>query len=100
MGAIIAAQIVTWVCNILTVILFIRSVLSWIVYSGNQYSRELHKIYDVLGRITEPVVAPVRKLLSRFVRPGPMDLAPMVTFFLILIVRRVVTAILYAAAFR
>ena len=99
MGAILAAQIITWICNILILILVVRSILSWIVYSGNQYSRGLHRAYDVLGQITEPIVAPVRRLMSRFVRTGPMDFAPMVAFFLILIIRRIVVAILYAVAF-
>jgi YggT family protein len=69
-------------------------VLSWIVYSGNQYSQTLHRIYDVLGSITEPLVAPVRRLLARFVRTGPVDFAPMVTFILIIIVRRILLAII------
>ncbi|MDR0874644.1 MAG: YggT family protein [Clostridiales Family XIII bacterium] len=99
MGAYFAATVVSWVCNILTLILVVRSVLSWIVYSGNQYNRTLHRIYDVLGQITEPLVAPVRRLLSRFVRTGPIDFAPMATFILIIIVRRIVVAILLAIAY-
>jgi YggT family protein len=98
MGAMFAATVVSWVCNILTFILVARSILSWIVYSGNQYNRTLHKIYNVLGTITEPIVAPVRRLLERFVRTGPVDFAPMAAFILILIVRRILVAILLALA--
>jgi YggT family protein len=98
MGAIFAAQVVSWVCNILILILVVRSVLSWIVYSGNQYNRTLHRIYDVLGAITEPIVAPVRRLIARFVRTGPVDFAPMAAFFLIIIIRRILVAILIALA--
>ena len=99
MGAIIAARIISWICNILVLILLVRSVLSWIVYSGNQYSKSLHQLYDVLGKITEPIVSPVRRLLSRFVRTGSIDIAPIVTFFIILIVERIVVSILYSTAF-
>ena len=98
MGALIAARIISWICNILVLILVVRSVLSWIVYSGNQYSKGLHQLYNVLGKITEPIVSPVRRLLSRFVRQGPVDFAPMVTFFIILIVERIVVSFLYAVA--
>lgn len=98
MGAILLAQIITWVCNILVFILIIRSVLSWIVYSGYQYNSTLHRVYDVLGAITEPIVSPVRRLLSRYFRMGPVDFAPVVTFFIILILRRVLVAIIIAVA--
>ena len=93
MGALLAVQIISWICNILIYVLIARSFLSWIVYSGNQYNSKLHQIYNVLGQITEPLVSPVRRLMSRFVRTGPMDFAPIVTFFIILIVRRILIGI-------
>ncbi|GHU66794.1 YggT family protein [Clostridia bacterium] len=96
LGVIFVYQIVSWVCNILTLILIARSILSWIVYSGYQYNRTLHQIYDVLGKITEPIVAPVRRLINRFVRPGSIDFAPMATFLIILIVENILLAILRA----
>lgn len=94
MGALFAIQIISWVCRILIYILIARSVLSWIVYSGNQYNSKLHKAYNVLGQITEPLVSPVRNLMARFIRPGPMDFAPIVTFFIIIIVQRILTGII------
>ena len=98
MVLIILAQIITWVSNILIIILLARSVLSWIIYSGIRYNQDLAKLFQFLTGITEPIVAPVRRFISRFVNTGMLDLAPLVTFFLIIIISRILTGILYALA--
>jgi len=98
MVLIILAQIITWVSNILIIILLARSVLSWIIYSGIRYNQDLAKLFRFLTGITEPIVAPVRRFISRFVNTGMLDLAPLVTFFLIIIISRILTGILYALA--
>ena len=92
----ILAQIISWVCNILILILLARSVLSWVVFSGYRRNPTLMKIYQVLTDITEPIVAPLRRLISRFVRPGPVDFAPLLAFFLLIIISRILTRILIA----
>ena len=95
------AGLVSWVCNIFIFILFIRSVLSWIVYSGNRYDpriRSLQKVFMFLSGITEPVVAPVRRLISRFVRTGPFDFAPVATIVLLIIVRSILVRIFISIA--
>jgi len=98
MGFVIAAGLITWVCNIFIVILLARSVLSWFVYSGGRYNNWVRRLYMFLSGITEPVVAPVRRFLSRFIRVGNIDLAPLATFFIIIIVSRILTGILIAMA--
>ena len=95
---IILAQIVIWISNVLIIILLARSVLSWVVYYGNRYNSGLGRVFQILTNITEPIVAPVRRLISRFVNTGSLDLAPLATFFLIILVSRILTAILYALA--
>jgi uncharacterized protein YggT (Ycf19 family) len=85
----IIAQIISAVCNVLIFMLLARSVLSWIVYSGNQYNPTLGRIFQFLTSVTEPVVAPVRRLISRFFNTRSVDFAPVVTFFIIIIVQRI-----------
>ncbi|MDR3304565.1 MAG: YggT family protein [Clostridiales Family XIII bacterium] len=88
--------IIRVVAEVLIAMLFIRSVLSWVVYSGNQYNRNssiFTKIYDLFGVFTEPVVAPVRRFLSRF-NTGPFDFAPLAAMILIIIVERILIRIL------
>jgi len=95
----ILAQIVVWISNILIIILLIRSVLSWVVYSGTRYNSSIGRVFRILTDITEPIVAPVRRLISRFVNTGMLDLAPLVSFYLIIIISRILTTILYALAY-
>ena len=92
------AHLVYWVCQILIFILIARAILSWIVYYGRQYNSPFGRIHNVLSAITEPIVAPVRRLISRFINTGPIDIAPIATFFIIMIVSRILTAIFMGMA--
>ena len=94
----ILAQLVYWICQILIFVLIARAILSWIVYFGRQFNTPIGRIYHVLSTITEPIVAPVRRLISRFINTGPIDIAPLATFFIIMIISRVLTAILLGLA--
>ena len=95
---IILAQLVYWVCQILIIILIARAVLSWVVIYGRQFNSPLGRIYHILSAITEPIVAPVRRLISRFINTGPIDIAPLATFIIIMIIRVILTAILLGLA--
>jgi YggT family protein len=72
-----------------------RAILSWVV---NPYTSRpgspLVQIYNLLGVITEPVVAPIRKLMSRF-NTGPMDFSIFVAMIILIFLERIVTRILY-----
>ena len=94
----ILAHIVSWVCQILILILIARAILSWIVYYGRRYNSPLNRIHNILYAITEPIVAPIRRLISRFINTGPVDIAPLAAFFIIMIISRVLTAILMGLA--
>jgi len=94
----ILAQIVSWICNILILILLVRSVLSWVVFYGYRQNPQLVGLYRLLSGITEPIVAPVRRLISRFVNTGSLDLAPLATFFILIIISRILVRIFIALA--
>jgi len=94
----ILGQLVYWICNILIFVLIARSILSWLVYYGRQYNTPLGRIFQFLTALTEPLVAPVRRFISRFINTGPIDFAPLATFFIIMIISRILTAILYGLA--
>ena len=87
---IILIGIVTWICNILIILLLIRSALSWVVYFGGRRSAGITQAYRIITRLTEPVVRPVRNFISRFVPTGPIDFAPLATFLIILLILFVV----------
>ena len=95
MGFIVLAHIINIVSNILCLLILARAVLSWVVRYG-KYNSTLNRIFEIVTSLTEPLIAPVRRLLSRFMNIGPLDLAPIVTFFIIVIISRIVTSILVA----
>lgn len=71
-------------------------VMSFVVAS-NPYS-SAGRFYQILVRITDPVVAPFRKLLSRF-NTGALDLSPMLAMIGVEIIARVIIRILIMFAY-
>ena len=65
------------VVRIIQALLFLRAVLSW--FPKTYTSR----VSYILADLTEPVVAPVRKILSRMVPGGIMDFSFLVTFLVL-----------------
>lgn len=81
---------VSWFADILVFLLLARAVLSWFIRGpyGNVY-----KIYQMICGITEPIVAPCRKL-SEKLNTGMLDLSVFFAFFLVAIVRKLLIMLL------
>ena len=77
--------------DFISIALLARAVLSWFLMSGNKV---VMKVYDVLVFITDPVVAPCQKLLSRF-NTGPVDFSLILAYFLINIIEMILVKIIY-----
>lgn len=70
--------------NLYSVVLLLRVLASWIdPLARNPISR-------IAVLLTEPVLAPIRRLLPR---TGSVDLAPLLLFLLLIIVNRIAWAI-------
>lgn len=67
-------------CQYLIIASFI---ISWIVF----FSEKLHPSLDLLNQLSEPIIAPFRKIIPP---AGMFDLAPMIGFFLIILLENVV----------
>jgi YggT family protein len=67
--------------------LIISAILSWLLAFGvvNSHNRAVYTINDVLYRITEPLLRPIRRFVPLM---GGVDLAPLVLILLIWFVRR------------
>lgn len=65
--------------NIYMLILFVRVLLSWV--NPNPHN----PIVQILYRLTEPVLAPIRRVLPPM---GGFDLAPLVVFAAIFFLKR------------
>jgi len=77
-------DVVRWLFNILTALIFIRVLLSWmpIVRGG--------RIIEFLYAFTEPILAPIRKLIDRSPLGGPgmmLDFSPIIAIFIISLIR-------------
>ena len=61
--------------QILVYLIIGRSILSWFVRApyGN-----LYKVYNIMIQVTEPMMAPCRRLLARFGLSGTIDFSPIV----------------------
>ncbi len=70
-------QIIIILCQILSVIIFVRVILSW--FTTSPYS----PIVVFLDRITGPILAPLRRIIPRI---GMVDITPMVAIIILLII--------------
>ncbi|MDP6776465.1 MAG: YggT family protein [Candidatus Latescibacteria bacterium] len=68
------------ILDVYMVVLFIRVILSWV--SVNPYN----PMVQVLDRLTEPVLAPIRRVIPSF---GGLDLSPLVVFVGIMVLKRI-----------
>jgi YggT family protein len=66
-------------------LLIAAAIFSWLIAFNvvNTRNQFVSAVAEFLYRITEPVLAPIRRLLPNF---GGLDISPVIAFFLILLV--------------
>jgi len=74
-------DIISYLCQVLAIIIFVRAILSWFAISP--YS----PIVVFLDRITEPILAPLRRIIPRL---GMVDITPMVAIIILLLIARLI----------
>ena len=89
-------QIIDLLLSILTWIIIIQAVLSWLVAFNviNTYNDFVRQLLYALDRITEPLYRPIRRILPDF---GALDLSPLVVILIIYILRNIVLPALLGA---
>ena len=90
--AIVLIRAINWFAEILIMMLFIRCILSWFAQTPGV---PLFNAYRILVQLTEPFVAPCRKLLSSF-NTGMFDFSVLLAFFAIEFVQRILIALISA----
>ena len=65
-------------CDVLTVAIFLRAVLSWVSPGPT------NMLVSILYQVTEPLLAPLRRIIPRV---GTLDLTPMVAIILLQLIR-------------
>ncbi|MGA0065073.1 MAG: YggT family protein [Ilumatobacteraceae bacterium] len=73
--------------SLYTFLIFVRIILSWFPMNP---AGPLASVTQVLFRITEPVLGPVRRIVPSL---GPFDISPIVVVFLLGIVQRVLASV-------
>ena len=68
--------IVRYVCNVLSIIILLRVIVSW-------YTSPTNILFRFFDRITRPILAPIRRIIPRV---GPLDFSPLVAVVLIQVI--------------
>lgn len=78
------AGLISYLISLYIFAIFGRVILDWLIVGG--VMRHNHTIRDALIRITEPVLAPIR----RYARIGMIDLSPMAAILILSVIRAAV----------
>lgn len=79
------SQFVYWLFEALIIAIVARALLSWFnLAPGN-------RLTVLLEEITEPVIAPIRRVMPRM---GMLDLSPMVALFVLMLIQRLLLDVL------
>ncbi|MDD3825105.1 MAG: YggT family protein [Anaerolineae bacterium] len=84
-------RIVSLVFQAYQFLILIRVLLSWV--NVNPYGRAInHPLIDLLYRLTDPVLEPLRRLIPPI--GGMLDISPIVAMILLEVVRQVIVRLL------
>lgn len=86
----ILAQVISVTATVVTILVFVWVVISWIL-------APYHPLREALDRVVEPMLAPIRRLLPM---TGPVDFSPMILIILIELGARILSSILLSLAVR
>ena len=82
-------QILDLLLRLVTYVIIAQAILSWLVAFNiiNTHSDLVRTVWTALGRMTEPLYRPIRRIMPDF---GALDLSPMIVLLLIYILGEIV----------
>lgn len=82
-------QLIDTVISIYTWVVFAYVITSWLIQFNvvNTRNRVVFHVADILNRLTEPALRPIRKLIPAI---GGMDLSPVVLFLVLIFIRNLI----------
>ena len=83
-------EVFAYLIDAFSIIILARVVLSWFMMNPSSQSGFAGSAFNVLFRITEPFLAPLRKVLPRM---GMLDLSPMVAIILLWVIRALLVSL-------
>jgi YggT family protein len=84
MTLVLIAQLINLVATVVTILVFVWVVVSWI-------APPYHPIREALDRIVDPLLAPIRRVLPG---TGPIDFSPLVLIIGIELLARILSGII------
>ena len=83
--------LISWIITFLTVAIVARAIISFLPYFVRPpYHPLVVSIDRVVTQITEPLLAPVRRMLPSF---GGLDFSPMVVIIVLIIIQQAIGAL-------
>ena len=84
-----AGQLILKILDIYSAIIIASAIMSWLVAFGvvNVRNQVIRVVVDLLYRVTEPVLRPIRRFLPNL---GGIDISPVVALLLIIVVQHVI----------
>jgi len=83
-------EIVAYLIDAYSIIILARVILSWFMMNPSGRGGFLAATYQALLQITEPLLAPLRRVLPR---TGMIDLSPLVAIILLWIIRALLVSL-------
>jgi len=89
--------LVYFVLGLLIYLLIAYAILSWLIAFNvvNTYNPAVRGISTTLGRLLEPLLRPIRRILPEM---GGIDLSPMVLWLLIILIQRLYPVVVRSLA--
>jgi YggT family protein len=87
-------EVILILLDIVWYLIIASVVASWLVAFGviNTRNDVVYRILDILNRITDPILRPIRRLIPPM---GGLDLSPMIVLLIIYIARREIQIALF-----
>jgi YggT family protein len=84
-----AGQLILKILDIYSAIIIASAIMSWLVAFGvvNVRNQVIRVIVDLLYRVTEPVLRPIRRFLPNL---GGIDISPVVALLLIIVIQHLI----------
>lgn len=84
-----AGQLILKILDIYSAIIIASAIMSWLVAFGvvNVRNQFIRVVVDLLYRVTEPVLRPIRRFLPNL---GGIDISPVVALLLIIVIQHFV----------
>lgn len=81
--------LITQVISLYTWVIIIGAVLSWLIAFNviNTQNRFVYTVVDMIYRVTEPVLAPLRRILPDL---GGIDISPVVLLLLLFFIQNLI----------